>query len=128
MPARGACRCALLLTTTAVFAAEPLPVYSEHQDLSYYLDANGTRHPIQTPGDWEIRRKQILGHIQSVMGLLPDRTKLAPLDVQQVDEVKVGSQVENSATGLQAGGQRGRQTAVVEGSIRVPPVDCSSEV
>lgn len=87
--ASAACS-ALLLTAAVTIAADPIPRYTEHQDLSYYLDAAGGRHPIKTTADWEIRRKQVLANMQSVMGPLPDRTKLAPLDVREIDEVKVG--------------------------------------
>ncbi len=66
--------------------AAPL-LYPEHSDLSYYLDPNGYPRPILTPGDWAIRRQHILAHIQQVMGPLPDRTKLVPLNVQKLEEV-----------------------------------------
>jgi acetyl esterase/lipase len=67
-----------------------VPNYREHLDLSYYLDAQGIRHPIRTPADWEIRRRHLLAQVQSVMGPLPDRTKLAPLEVKTVEETVVG--------------------------------------
>ncbi|HET6327919.1 MAG TPA: alpha/beta fold hydrolase [Planctomycetaceae bacterium] len=67
-----------------------LPVYREHQDLSYYLDARGTRHPIHSIGDWNIRRSQILAHMQSVMGPLPHPAHPVPLDVRIVEEVPLG--------------------------------------
>ena len=66
--------------------AAPL-LYPEHSDLSYYLDPNGYPRPILTPGDLAIRRQHILAHMHQVMGPLPDRTKLVPLNVQKLEEV-----------------------------------------
>jgi len=70
-------------------SAAPL-LYPEHSDLSYYLDANGYPRPILTPDDWQIRRRQILHHIQSVMGPLPDRSKRVPLEIRVIEEVSAG--------------------------------------
>ena len=70
--------------------AQPAPLpYPEHSDLSYYLDANGYPRPILTPGDWQVRRRHVLAHMQSVMGPLPDRAKRVPLDLQRLEEVKL---------------------------------------
>jgi dienelactone hydrolase len=73
-----------------VFADERAPLYPEHQDLGYYLDANGARHEIKTVADWEIRRRHILANMQLAMGPLPDRTKLAPLGLRELEAVKSG--------------------------------------
>jgi pimeloyl-ACP methyl ester carboxylesterase len=69
--------CCLLLfvfsaagSCAASASAEP-PVYSEHQDLSYVLDSQGTRQPIRTVDDWQQRKTHILAHMQSVMGPVP---------------------------------------------------------
>jgi dienelactone hydrolase len=78
--------------------AEPAPRYAEHQDLSYYLDANGAKQPIKTPADWERRRQHILANMQVVMGPLPSAAKKVPLDVKQVEEVKVGDLVRRKIT------------------------------
>jgi dienelactone hydrolase len=69
------------------------PAYSEHQDLSYYLDALGQRHPIRTVADWEIRRAQILAQMQTVMGPLPKPAIPVALEVSTLNEVRVGSAV-----------------------------------
>lgn len=66
--------------------AMPL-LYPEHSDLSYYLDANGYPRPILTPGDWQTRRQHVLSHMQVVMGKLPDRSRLEPLNVKQLEEI-----------------------------------------
>jgi dienelactone hydrolase len=73
------------------FEPEPPPVsYSEHQDLSYYLDQAGARHPIKTPGDWEIRRRHVLDNLALVTGKLPGPLQRVPLDVKIEEETRVG--------------------------------------
>jgi dienelactone hydrolase len=91
--ARFACGVVLFILLTASHAADPVPVYPEHQDLTYYLDAGGSKHAIKSIADSEIRRQHILGNMQSVMGPLPDRTKLEPLDVRQLEETTLGDVV-----------------------------------
>jgi neutral ceramidase len=70
-------------------AAETVPTYAEHQDLRYYLDDRGSKHPVKTAADWEIRKRHILVNLQKVMGPLPGAAKAVPLDVQQVEEVRL---------------------------------------
>src|SRR5579871_2195608 len=77
---------------------EKAPHYPEHQDLLYYLDSQGDKHPIKTVADWEIRKRHILAHMQRVMGPLPDASKKVPLDVKQVEEVRVGELVRRKLT------------------------------
>ncbi|MEX1229885.1 MAG: prolyl oligopeptidase family serine peptidase [Planctomycetaceae bacterium] len=74
-------------------AEDRVPVYTEHQDLTYYLDADGEKHRIQTEADWEIRRGHIKANIERVMGPLPQPEKPVPLDVEVLEEVGVGSLV-----------------------------------
>jgi len=81
--------CAPLALATVATRAEP-PVYREHQDLSYYLDAQGTRHPIRSVADWEIRRAQILAHMEEVMGPLPKPAHPIPLDVRTLESASLG--------------------------------------
>jgi dienelactone hydrolase len=69
---------------------EELPVYREHQDLSYYLDARGDRHPIRSIADWNIRSSHILAHLQSVMGPLPHPAHPVPLEMHIIEEVPLG--------------------------------------
>lgn len=85
--------CALLFLVALVrtaAAADPVPTYAEHQDLSYYLDRDGRRHAIRTVADWEIRRSHILAHMQTVMGPLPRPAAPVPLDVKTLNEVRLG--------------------------------------
>jgi dienelactone hydrolase len=79
----------LSLLQIAAVAADRVPQYSEHQDLSYYLDSQGRRHPIRTIADWEIRRSHILAHMQTVMGPLPRPAHPVPLNVEILNEKKL---------------------------------------
>jgi dienelactone hydrolase len=71
-------------------AGADAPAYQEHQDLNYYLDAQGVRHPIRSTADWKIRRAHILAHMQSVMGPLPHPGQPVPLDVRILAEEPLG--------------------------------------
>src|SRR5262245_16184216 len=79
--------CLFGLSATAC-AAGP-PVYSEHQERSYYLESQGQKHPIKTVADWETRRAQVVAHMESVMGPLPRPAKPIPLDVQTQETVEL---------------------------------------
>ncbi|MFO0902757.1 MAG: alpha/beta hydrolase family protein [Pirellulales bacterium] len=78
----------LLIATglTPRFASGDEPKYPNHQDLSFRIDANGQRQPIQTTADWEQRRAQIVAAMQTVMGKLPGPEKRVPLDVKILEE------------------------------------------
>lgn len=66
------------------------PAYKEHLDLDYYLAADGKKHPIKTAADWQLRRGHILAAMQQVMGPLPMPDSRVALDVEKVEESKVG--------------------------------------
>jgi dienelactone hydrolase len=90
-------RLELLLTVAilrSVLAAHAIgseeATYREHQDLSYYLDAQGARHPIRSIADWNIRRTQILVQMLAVMGPLPHPVAPVPLDVRILESVSLG--------------------------------------
>lgn len=80
----------LTLARSVAIGADVAPAYSEHQDLTYYLDSFGNRHPVRTVGDWEIRRSHVLAHMQEVMGPLPKPAVPVLLDVQTLSETKLG--------------------------------------
>jgi pimeloyl-ACP methyl ester carboxylesterase len=80
----------LLAAGRGALADEAAPRYSEHQDLTYYLDGKGARHQIKTLADWEVRRRHVLANMQLVMGPLPDRSRLEPLAVRELESVKIG--------------------------------------
>jgi len=77
----------LALFLSAAAAGEKAPVYPEHQDLLYALDASGAKHPVDSVDDWEVRRSHILAHMQTVMGPLPTHGDPVPLEMQTVEEV-----------------------------------------
>jgi pimeloyl-ACP methyl ester carboxylesterase len=47
-----------------------------------YKDKNGVTKPVTSLREWEKKRRQILDSMQSVMGKLPERSGLPPLDVK----------------------------------------------
>ena len=61
------------------------PFYHDKVNMLTYLDASGTQIPIEKPEDWVKRRAHILQNMQLVMGELPDRTNLQPLDMKVVE-------------------------------------------
>lgn len=71
-------------------AEDTPPIYREHQDLSYFLDANGQKQPIKSPADWVKRREHVAAWMQTVMGPLPKPDKPVPLDMKVEEEVAVG--------------------------------------
>src|SRR5689334_15330603 len=75
------------------FVEERAPEYAEHQDLSYILDASGTKRPIKTVRDWEERRRHIAYWMQTVMGPLPKPETPAPPGVQFLEAERVGTLV-----------------------------------
>lgn len=89
MRPQTACTLILMIVATAARGADP-PIYSEHQDLSYYLSADGSRHKIESTADWEIRRDHVSAHMQSVMGRLPRPAEPVPLDVRIQEETDLG--------------------------------------
>jgi pimeloyl-ACP methyl ester carboxylesterase len=80
-----------LIAASAALAGEAkTPVYQDHQDLSYYLSADGQKHAIKSKDDWEFRRRHILAGVQQVMGKLPQPERPVPLDVKELESVHVG--------------------------------------
>ena len=65
------------------------PRYSDHQDLMYWLDENGTRHEVRTKEEWLKRREHILEAVQLVMGEMPKQEKVL-LEMKQEEETAVG--------------------------------------
>ena len=84
----GFSRTMLLLaaTLTASFALAEPPQQIDHQDLSYYLKADGTRAAIRTPADWAERRKQIVSGMEQVMGEFPKPSSPVPLNVRVLEQ------------------------------------------
>jgi len=72
--------------------AEPV-TYPNHQDLSYVLGRDGRHQPIRTAADWQRRREHILQNLQLVMGTLPSVMFRVPLQVDDIEQRKIGSVV-----------------------------------
>jgi dienelactone hydrolase len=64
----------------------PLPDYDSHKELLQVRDDSGQVRRVASPADWAIRRSHVLGHMQHVMGELPDPARRVPLDVQVLKE------------------------------------------
>ena len=63
---------ALVPVTALLVAAAPrIPDYQNHQNLMVVRDAEGREAPVKTCADWEVRRAQIVAHLQEVMGSAP---------------------------------------------------------
>lgn len=78
---------ALLLAGAArAPAVAQAPAYDDHANLLVVRDASGNQRPVETVADWEVRRGQILAHLQEVMGPLPGPERLAPLDWKVLEE------------------------------------------
>jgi dienelactone hydrolase len=50
-------------------------------NLLFFHDEKGTRQPVRTPTDWQLRVRQIRANMEQVMGKLPTPTDL-PLDIK----------------------------------------------
>lgn len=66
--------------------AAPPPVYSDKQNLLYYLDGAGIRHPVLSRRNWERRRQHTLESMQEVMGPLPARRSVPYEQQSEADE------------------------------------------
>jgi len=61
------------------------------KDLLVYENSRGKTKNIKSQKQWQKQRDQILESMQKVMGPLPDRSKKVPIDLQIIEEVKVGN-------------------------------------
>ncbi|HOB85669.1 MAG TPA: alpha/beta fold hydrolase [Bacteroidales bacterium] len=64
---------------------------SSGKDLLVYQNSRGKTKNIKSQKQWQKQRDQILESMQKVMGPLPDRSKKVPIDLQIIEEVKVGN-------------------------------------
>lgn len=74
------------------------PDYPDHTDLTHTMNPKGAKDLVQTPADWQVRRGHILAHMERVMGPFPSQLRRVPLDVKQVEEVKLGDVVRRKVT------------------------------
>ena len=71
-----------LTTDTPQSAMIRMPICSNHSDLTTFPAGDSCSTPIKSIADWEVRRRDIMVGVQALMGELPSRTHLPPLDVQ----------------------------------------------
>ena len=71
-----------LCCAASVVRSDEAPTYRNHSRLMVVLDEKGMQQPVRSKEDWARRREHILSGMQQAMGKLPDRSKLARLDVR----------------------------------------------
>ncbi len=95
------------LFATSVFAADPKGRdYPDHSNLLVVRDADGSERPVKTPQDWAARRAHILDGMQDVMGPLPDRCKLPPLDIKTSETLDAPTYTRKTITFVTEPGDR----------------------
>src|SRR5947209_333120 len=72
----------LLLAFLGPARAEKAPVYPDHDNLLYYLDARGKSVPVKSAADWRRRREHVLAGMQLVMGPLPPASRKVALELK----------------------------------------------
>jgi dienelactone hydrolase len=77
-----------------------------HSRLMTYRTPDGQDRPVRTADDWAIRRKAIIAAAEEVMGKLPDRSNLPPLDVKVIERVEKDGYVRLSLTYRSGDGDR----------------------
>ena len=78
--------------------AAPVIEYSDHTDLSFALDRKGNKLPVRTAADWALRREHVAENFARATGPLPSPMKRVPLDVREVESVKVGNLIRRKVT------------------------------
>ena len=82
---------ALLLTGVTISSAHNTTYWGSNidsLDLLKYKSASGQIKPVKNLSDWQKKREQILENMQLVMGKLPDRSDLPPLDIKVIDSLR----------------------------------------
>ncbi len=78
----------LLLIFSVGVSGQPT---STVEDLLVYENSRGKIKNIKSPRQWQKQRQKILDGMQQVMGPLPDASKKVPLDLQIIEEVRIGN-------------------------------------
>lgn len=58
---------------------QPLPEYSDQQDLMTFVDSDGTTQVVQNAGDWGKRRSHLVAAIEKKIGGMPTSKERVPL-------------------------------------------------
>ncbi len=75
----------IVLGTLAAPAADDIPFYEDKLQVMTFQDAQGALHPVKSVEDWQVRRRHVLQNMLRVMGPLPARDVLPPLDVEVLE-------------------------------------------
>jgi len=97
---------AALIAWVCTIAAGDEPARMDRYKLLEFRDANGVVQPVTSADEWHRRRAEILAGMQEVMGALPSRDQLVPLDPQVVEEVDAGTYVRRLITYQSEAGSR----------------------
>src|SRR4051812_48308999 len=92
-------------TGIAFGTVTPIAPRLPHTNLLVYT-YKGEILPVKTKSDWQKRRASILQGMQEVMGPLPGKSKLCPLDVKMEEEVDCGTYVRRFITYASEPGSR----------------------
>jgi len=81
----------------AVFAAaaSDAPVYTDRLDVMTWKDHNGATHAVTSPEQMQIRNDHTRQNMLKVMGPLPDRSDLPPLNIETIETVDEGEYIRN---------------------------------
>lgn len=64
------------------------PAFAQRQQaLLSYTDQSGNEKAVHTIAEWDTKRSDILKRMQEVMGVLPDRANLPPMNIQYTDSI-----------------------------------------
>ncbi|GAA4308401.1 hypothetical protein GCM10023143_15690 [Compostibacter hankyongensis] len=66
-------------------------IIPQNHTLLSYIDASGRSRRIKTKAEWKIKQRQIRDSMQAVMGPLPDRSHLPPMNIQYIDSLNGGN-------------------------------------
>ena len=72
-------------------ASAASPAALDKANLMVYTDAAGQARPIETTGDWQRRRADLLARMQQVMGPMPPDSRRCPLDMQVLETVETAA-------------------------------------
>ena len=96
----------LLTLCTLTNAQQSPPFYQDKVNMLMYIDSKGTSNPVENLEDWTRRRTHILQNMQLVMGELPDRSDLPPLDLEVLETKQLDGVLLEKITFLSEPGDR----------------------
>ena len=80
----------------------------------------GSRAPIRTLADWNVRRDHTLAHFQEVAGTLPGGERRVPLDIQVVSTTKEAAFIRNKISFATEPGDRVPAWLLIPDEVRKP--------